>query len=542
MSKMKNKNKKEILEEDIVVKLKPIMGIKPGVYLTFLYAVVVVCILFLLLVFPGLRNPGTLFKFETTPENALIFVDGVYKGSTPCTAFVTKGTHELEIRKDFFTTKKLREEVKGRIFFSLLFPLKRTVTETLELTDPEGFLAKRYQDIGGYALMRDFFDGYQYPKLIERTVKEFQAGTKGKEKELYDFLYAIRFQFGNKPVVQDLSASIKSLSSRYAGIKSDYTTIKTFYADNGYSVKNLSLAYLTAFLEKDRKDVLSEDTILSEDYQKSAAITPEGKAVISPDSGKTITIAGVNFKGIPSGTYTAGNFQNADASSLLTDRYLVSFPHREQIDGFFMMTSEVTVGDYERFLNENPGWRKNSLEALKHKGLVTDDYLFTYNAADSSIPVSYVSWYAAQAFCDWLTDNLPVQYRGNYEVLLPTEAQWEYAAELNYRVSNKKVFKTGNPDGPQAIRFDREGAAGFYDLLGNLWEWSSNYYLTSDTVFGSFGFPDKNSIYAGNERAVRGGSWANSPDEISVTTRGSQDPSWCTPFLGFRAVLVKKVR
>ncbi|RKX91024.1 MAG: hypothetical protein DRP59_08750, partial [Spirochaetes bacterium] len=267
----------------------------------------------------------------------------------------------------------------------------------------------------------------------------------------------------------------------------------------------------------------------------------EKKSVISPEDGKTVRISGVNFKSIPSGTYTAGNFGNADDSALLTDRYLVNFPHIEQVDGFYMMSSEVTVGEYESFLKDNPGWQKDSLEELKSKGFVTGDYLFNYSTDDKSIPVSYVSWYAAQAFCRWMTDNLPENYRGKYEVKLPSEAQWEYAAELNSRTAAKKVFKAGNPDGPQAVRFDRQGALGLYDLLGNVWEWNSNYYLPADTVFGCFGFPDKNNIYTGNERAVRGGSWANNPDEISVTTRGSQNPSWCTPFLGFRAVMVKKV-
>ena len=541
MSKIKNKNKKEIPEEDIVVKLKPLMGIKPGVYLTFLYAAVVLFILFILLVLPGLKNPGTLFKFETAPGNALVFVDGVYRGSTPCAVFVGKGTREMEIKKDFFSPKKMNVEVKGRIFFSLPFPVKRTINERLTLTDPDGFLAKRYRDIGGYALMRDFFDGYQYPNLIQRTVGEFQAGTGGNEKELYDFLYAMRFQFGNKPIVQDLAAAMRALSAVYKGMESDYGTLKAFYSDKSYSIKNLSLAYIKALLEKDRKEALLKDTILSEDYQKAVGAITEKKSVISPEDGKTVRISGINFKSIPSGTYTAGNFGNADASALLTDRYLIAFPHIEQVDGFYMMSSEVTVGEYERFLKDNPGWQKDSLEELKSKGFITDDYLFNYSTDDRSIPVSYVSWYAAQAFCKWMTDNLPENYRGKYEVKLPSEAQWEYAAELNSRAAAKKVFKAENQDGPQAVRFDRQGALGLYDLLGNVWEWNSNYYLPADTVFGRFGFPDQDNLFTGNERAVRGGSWANNADEISVTTRGSQNPSWCTPFLGFRAVMAKKV-
>ena len=74
--------------------------------------------------------------------------------------------------------------------------------------------------------------------------------------------------------------------------------------------------------------------------------------------------------------------------------------------------------------------------------------------------------------------------------------------------------------------------------MGNLWEWCENWYFPSDSVNGSFGLPGIS--YDGVEKAVRGGSWANPESEIKISTRGSQNPSWCTPFLGFRPVLVKK--
>ena len=77
-------------------------------------------------------------------------------------------------------------------------------------------------------------------------------------------------------------------------------------------------------------------------------------------------------------------------------------------------------------------------------------------------------------------------------------------------------------------------------MLGNLWEWCDNYYLPADTLFGRYGM--ENTAYQGAEKAVRGGSWANKARSVSAVSRGSQEPSWCTPFLGFRVVLVKKAQ
>lgn len=77
------------------------------------------------------------------------------------------------------------------MLFSVILPRKENIVREMKLTDPEGFLKKRYQEIGGYALIRDYFEGYQYPHLIKQTVGEFLEGkTEGREELLYDFYTA----------------------------------------------------------------------------------------------------------------------------------------------------------------------------------------------------------------------------------------------------------------------------------------------------------------------------------------------------------------
>ncbi|MEW5816746.1 MAG: SUMF1/EgtB/PvdO family nonheme iron enzyme, partial [Spirochaetota bacterium] len=80
------------------------------------------------------------------------------------------------------------------------------------------------------------------------------------------------------------------------------------------------------------------------------------------------------------------------------------------------------------------------------------------------------------------------------------------------------------------------------DLIGNLWEWCDTWYYPFDYCFSSVKEKDVSNftLHNGAEKSVRGGSWANLPETIKPWTRGSQPPSWCTPFLGFRPVIAQK--
>ncbi len=533
------KEKKQISEEDIYVKLKPIKGIKPGVYLTVLYGIILLLILFMLLVFPGIRNNGTVYSISSSAGSAAVFADGVYRGTTPVRIFLDKGSHNISIKKKYFTEDNIDVKTGGRIFFSLVFPRKEDITSELKLIEPEKFLEDRYSLISGYALMRDFFDGYQYPRLITETVREYQAGTgKKTDSMLLEFMDAMRFNMGSKELVKDLAASIRLLNGT-SEENSDYSVLRDFYTKEGHDTAGIVFAYLSSFPEKNRKDVISGDPLVKEDFgAASKAILPsvyktEDRGGIYP-----AVFSGLRFMYVPSGEYTAGiPVKGKSDDIILRDEVLANFPHTEVVNGFYMLDREVTKKEFSQFLKENGQWSRQNLNNLVKKGLVTSDYLMNYGSAGDNDPVQYVSWYAAEAFAEWLSSRLPAEY-SNYRAVLPSESQWEWASRLNEETGLSPVLKKQGLDGPLPADSSREGALGLYDMLGNLWEWCSNYYQPADTLFGSYG--SGSDSFRGAEKAVRGGSWANDEKEVSSLIRGSQDPSWCTPFLGFRVILVKK--
>ena len=122
-------------------------------------------------------------------------------------------------------------------------------------------------------------------------------------------------------------------------------------------------------------------------------------------------------------------------------------------------------------------------------------------------PVVGISWYEAVAFCLWLSDVT------GEKVMLPTEDQWQYAAQGN----NSGIYPWGNEwdctrcnnsvepcdsSGSMPVTsYEGKGDSDFgvVDMAGNVWEWClTDYNNKTNDING-------NAIM----RARRGGSWGN---------------------------------
>jgi len=270
--------------------------------------------------------------------------------------------------------------------------------------------------------------------------------------------------------------------------------------------------------------------------------------------------AGMKMVWIPPGSFEMG------ANDGSSDERPV---HTVQLDGFWMGATEVTVGQFERFTSQT-AFETQAEGAGACWGVTTSGIAANlsevnwrnpgFNQSDSC-PVTCVTWNDAQMFCSWLSRRMSKEYR------LPTEAQWEYAC----RAGTKTRYPWGNDPGggggwcnaadqsakrrfPTWLVFDwddgfvftapvgsfKANAFGLYDMVGNVWEWCSDYYDT-DYYARSPRFNPDNALF-GELRVWRGGSWFTVPDGCRSANRREAHPASSSVLNGFRVIRIPERR
>ncbi|MGD2176873.1 MAG: formylglycine-generating enzyme family protein [Anaerolineae bacterium] len=225
---------------------------------------------------------------------------------------------------------------------------------------------------------------------------------------------------------------------------------------------------------------------------------------------------------IPAGEFTMGS-PNGHPDELPV--------HPVHLEPFHIDRYEVTNEQYLQFIQSVTGLCEDHV-CLDRKADNPDSHIvyqngrYTVEAGYEQHPVTLVSWYGAQAYC---------QYQGKR---LPAEAEWEKAARgpdgRTYPwgdVVDRARLNAGCRVGDTTAVGSYPGGAspyGVYDLAGNVWEWTADWYRAyPDSSYHSPFFGDRYKV-------LRGGSWNHPDSDARTTQRDLAHPARRIRVVGFR--------
>ncbi|MGE0075074.1 MAG: SUMF1/EgtB/PvdO family nonheme iron enzyme [Sphaerochaetaceae bacterium] len=472
------------------VRLKPLLGMQPGVYLTIIYAVVLVVVIFLVAFLPGILHSGKRVTFSSPVTPSVVEVDGHYIGSTPVTAFIEPGTHEAVFMYEDMAHESVEFQVSHPVFLTWLFPRRQHVASSSFLDTDSAFrnyLASMYGQVVAWSEPSPD-DRYHRPPLFMQVAETVVASDiSGIQDELFQF-YSSAFAFiTSQEMLSDANASLSLVNEMEILSDSQVGRLESTLVSAGKllseTVSNESIG-LSAY----STDIDFDRTSLSVPVQGFPAIT--GYSFGSAEFIKGDVVPAI---------YPSVNSMGIHAT----------------VEGFSLGALEITEYQWAQFVTNNPYWAKSNIDALVADGMVDTNYLagiYPTTAVVSNKPIRNISWYAAQAFAEWLGEVT------GRPVFLPSETQWEYAATS---VADKP-YLTGtialaDSNGPSA-------------MLGGYWELVADSYIPLGRFLGTEGIWD--SPLSGV--IVKGGSYLNDPAKIGRTTVGVLSREECAETTGFR--------
>jgi formylglycine-generating enzyme required for sulfatase activity len=193
--------------------------------------------------------------------------------------------------------------------------------------------------------------------------------------------------------------------------------------------------------------------------------------------------------------------------------------HTVALDGYWLQRTAVTNEQYGRCVQAgvckppaNSYWQVQS---------------------SARLPVTDVSWAKAS------------QYAALVGGRLPTEAEWEYGC----RGGDGRMYPWGDePAEAPRLNYYNEygrtidvgsyapGANGLYDMAGNVWEWTADWYGAAYYAESPARNPTGPAAETGL-RPLRGGSWRNDGNLVRCAYRDDDDPANKYYNVGLRVVM-----
>ncbi|VXD23184.1 ergothioneine biosynthesis protein EgtB [Planktothrix paucivesiculata] len=237
---------------------------------------------------------------------------------------------------------------------------------------------------------------------------------------------------------------------------------------------------------------------------------------------------------IPAGEFTMGS----NAIDALDNEKPA---HQHYLDTYSIGRYPVTCGQYREFIQaqgyQNPQWWSTQGWQWLQQKPVNQPLYWSNESIYNHHPVCGVSWYEAQAYCNFVGQRLP------------TEAEWEKAASWNSSTQTQHFYPWGEAEpSPELSNCDQVQLCttpvnfypdsvspyGLYDTLGNVWEWTASWFNRYEG-FQPYPYTGYSQIYFdGQHQVLKGGSCGTRSWAMRSSFRNWYHPHVRQIFAGFR--------
>ena len=434
-----------------------------------------------------------------TLKDATIYVDDTFVGTTPISKYkLSSGSHHIRIVKNLYLTFEENITIKDSEqlnYTATLTPDFATVTITA--------------DSGSDIYVNDVLKGKSpWTGSLSTGTYIFEARKEGHRTT------SLTKTITAEPAQQ--SYKLDSPTPIYGTINVTSTPIAAdLYVDGKLvdqtpAMVDLIIGQHKITLRKEGyADYEQTVTVAEGEFKDVVATLSEQKVAKATGATYTETINGLNLKMI---LVEGGTFAMGSTSGYSNERPV----HNVTLDSYYIGETEITQAQWRAIMGSNPS-----------------------SYTGDNRPVESVTWEEAQEFCKKLSALTGKKY------VLPTEAQWEYAARggnkskgYTYSGSNTigdVAVYSGNRESQHSnVKSKMPNELGIYGMSGNVCEWCSDWYDSS--YYSSSPQTNPQGPSSGSDRVLRGGSWLGIASGGRVAYRGNINPSYRDSVCGFRVV------
>lgn len=206
------------------------------------------------------------------------------------------------------------------------------------------------------------------------------------------------------------------------------------------------------------------------------------------------------------------------------------------VNDLYMDEYPVTNAEFLDFVKKNKKWQKSNVKKIFADGnyLIKweNDTLLNADAKPNS-PVTNISWFAANAYCDCQGKRLA------------TVDEWEYAAMADETIPDARKLESYNQiildwyEKPKTYQNEVgntfKNYYGAYDMHGLVWEWTSDFNSVLITGESRGDSVENNNLFCGSG-SLNATDLMNYAAFIRYAFRGSVKANYSVQNLGFRCV------